>query len=414
MRQQISKWTRAARQTLSLAVVLTAASVLAAPAARAAQCQATEASKAWYDKFIAAQEASKKGDYATAITDIKGSINAATQTCEKVGAMQAYRSYAYNSHNWQELVNAAEMMNASDAVSAKDKTGNLLMIANAQQQLRHLDKALPPLKEYIKQTGGTPSEWSNLAELQHNLGDCPGALQSIDKATGGKNLAESQLLIQQDCYFKSKDAAKRLPVMEQLVTRFPKKGYYTDLLALYQLATPPIDDRALLNLYRLGYQRDYVSSADDILHYAKLADSSGASNEALRVIDQSVSKKKFSLDDKSKNLEAQEKRASAEDTAAVAQLDKESQAGKNGDKDVKVGMMYFGLEKYAEAAAALSRGLSPDHIARVQRPDDANMALGISYARLKKFPDAEKAFNAAKADPRMTKAADLWLSLMKG
>ena len=371
MRQQISKWTRAARQTLSLAVVLTAASVLAAPAARAAQCQATEASKTWYDKFIAAQEASKKGDYATAITDIKGSINAATQTCEKVGA-------------------------------------------NAQQQLRHLDKALPPLKEYIKQTGGTPAEWDNLSELEHNLGDCPGALQAIEKAAGGKAHTESQLLIQQDCYFKAKDAAKRLPVMEQLVTRFPKKGYYNDLLALYQLASPPIDDRALLNLYRLGYQRDYVSSADDILHYAKLADSSGASNEALRVIDQSVAKKKFSLDDKSKNLEAQEKRASAEDTAAVAQLDKESQAGKNGDKDVKVGMMYFGLEKYAEAAAALSRGLSPDHIARVQRPDDANMALGISYARLKKFPDAEKAFNAAKADPRMTKAADLWLSLMKG
>ena len=414
MRQRISKLAKAARQAVLLSVVLAATGVLVAPAARAAQCQATEASKNWYDKYMAATEAGKKGDYPTAIADIKGSINAATQSCEKVGAMQKYRELAYNSHNWQELVNAAEMMNASEAVSAKDKTANLLMISNAQQQLRHLDKALPPLKEYIKQTGGTPAELNNLAELEHNLGDCPGALQAIDKATGGKNLNEQQLLIQADCYFKSKDAAKRLPVMEQLAVRFPKKNYFMDLLALYQLATPPIDDRALLNLYRLGYQRDYVSSADDILHYAKLADSSGASNEALRVIDKSVEKKKFSLDDKSKNLEAQEKRASTEDSTAVAQLDKESQAGKNGDKDVKVGMIYFGLEQYPAAIAALSRGLAPDHVARVQRPDDANMALGIAYARTKKFAEAEKAFQAAKADPRMAKAADLWLAMMKG
>ncbi len=414
MRQRISNLAKAARRTMLLSMALATTGVLVTPAAHAAQCQATEASKNWYDKYIAATEAGKKGDYPTAITDIKGSINAATQSCEKVGSMQKYRELAYSSHNWQELVNAAEMMNASDAVSAKDKTANLLMISNAQQQLRHLDKALPPLKEYIKQTGGTPAELNNLAELEHNLGDCPGSLQAIEKATGGKNLNEQQLLIQQDCYFKSKDAAKRLPVMEQLAIRFPKKNYFTDLLALYQLATPPIDDRALLNLYRLGYQRDYITSADDILHYAKLADSSGASNEALRVIDQSVSKKKFSLDDKSKNLEAQEKRAASEDSTAVAQLDKESQAGKNGDKDVKVGMMYFGLEQYPQAIAALTRGLSADHLARVQRPDDANMALGIAYARTKKFAEAEKAFTAAKADPRLAKAADLWLALMKG
>ena len=77
-------------------------------------------------------------------------------------------------------------------------------------------------------------------------------------------------------------------------------------------------------------------------------------------------------------------------------------------------MIYFGLEQYPAAIAALSRGLAPDHVARVQRPDDANMALGIAYARTKKFAEAEKAFQAAKADPRMAKAADLWLAMMKG
>ena len=49
----------------------------------------------------------------------------------------------------------------------------------------------------------------------------------------------------------------------------------------------------------------------------------------------------------------------------------------------------------------------------VKRVDDANMVLGISLARLKRYEEAEAAFNAAKADARMQKAAEIWIALMK-
>ncbi len=408
MRQGFFQVNKTARHALST-LVFGVSSLMIAPLAHA-DC---EASKAFTDKYTAATDSAKKGDYTTALSHIKEAVSASKQACEKVASLTKQREFAFSSRNWTEVVAAGEAMNASDAISASQKTYNLKMISDAQQQLRHLDKALPPLKEYIKQTGGKPEDWSNLADLSHSLGDCPGSLAAIEKATGGKTLTEQQLLIQSDCYFKSKDAAKRLPVIEQLTLRFPKQKYFVDLVALYQLSSPAIDDRALLNIYRLGYQKDFLTDAENILRYAKLADAAGASGEALRVVDQSVAKKRLSLDDKSKNFEAQEKRAAAEDSGAVAQLDKESQAGKNGDKDIKVAMMYFGAEQYPNAIAAFTRGLSADHVARVQRPDDANMALGISLVRTKKLADAEKAFNAAKADPRMAKAATLWLALMK-
>jgi hypothetical protein len=37
------------------------------------------------------------------------------------------------------------------------------------------------------------------------------------------------------------------------------------------------------------------------------------------------------------------------------------------------------------------------------------MVLGIAYSKLKKKAEADKAFNEAKSDPRMTAAARLWL-----
>ena len=406
MRQRISNWMAAAPGALALVVVVVAGAMFA-PRAEA-DCNA---SKGWFEKYTAATDAQKKGDYAGALSHAKEMLAASTQACEKQTSLALERSYAYSAHNWAELAAVCETITTSEVMSPKDKTSCLKQISDAQQQLRHLDKALPPLREYVKQTGGTPADWNNLAELELVAGNCPAALAAIDKATGGKNLGEKQLLAQSQCYFKSKDTAKRGPVIESLAMRFPKKGYYTDLVALYRIAK--IDDRALLNIYRLGYQRDWLTESDDIQLYAKLADASGATNEALRVLDKSAEKKRITLDDKLKSLQAQEKRAAAEDAGAVAQLDKESQAGKNGDKDVKVGMMYFGLEQYPNAVAALQRGLAADHVQRVARPDDANMALGIALARQKKFADAEKAFNAAKTDARMAKAADLWLALMK-
>ena len=67
------------------------------------------------------------------------------------------------------------------------------------------------------------------------------------------------------------------------------------------------------------------------------------------------------------------------------------------------------MKQYDKAVEALSRGLSADRVARVKRPDDANMVLGMAYTQLKKTAEAAKAFNAAKADPRMAVAAKLWL-----
>jgi hypothetical protein len=66
------------------------------------------------------------------------------------------------------------------------------------------------------------------------------------------------------------------------------------------------------------------------------------------------------------------------------------------------------MGQYDKAADALARGLSADHVAKVRRPDEANLVLGICYTKLHKKADADKAFAAAKADPRMAVAAKMW------
>ena len=112
--------------------------------------------------------------------------------------------------------------------------------------------------------------------------------------------------------------------------------------------------------------------------------------------------------EKAESLLKQAKDRAADDAKTLAQLDAESKAGKNGETDVKVGLRYFSMGQYDKAADALARALSADHVAKVRRPDEANLVLGIAYTKLKKKAEADKAFAAAKADPRMAVAAKMW------
>ena len=59
--------------------------------------------------------------------------------------------------------------------------------------------------------------------------------------------------------------------------------------------------------------------------------------------------------------------------------------------------------------ADIERGLTAERVGKVKRVDDAQMMLGIAYKKLGKTEAASKAFTTANGDPRMTKAATVWL-----
>jgi uncharacterized protein HemY len=104
---------------------------------------------------------------------------------------------------------------------------------------------------------------------------------------------------------------------------------------------------------------------------------------------------------------SQAKSLAADDKKMLPQLDKEARAGKNGDVDVKLGMAYLGFAQWADASTAIARGIEKG---KVKRLDDANMMLGIALAKQKQNDAARKAFEAAKTDPRMASAAELWIA----
>lgn len=373
-----------------------------------ARADGKEVSKEVFEKLGPAQEALKKGDNGTALRLAKDAQNVAKTAYEREISIKVQIAAAYGARDYPAAIAAMDALIASGGLGAAEKADFRRRQAQLYEQTRQYDKAIAATQEAMK-VSATQKDYELLFRIYGARGDCANSLQVLDKLLGGRPADEKQLKWRNACYYKAKDP-KRVTVVEELVRRFPKKEYFTDLTGLYREAK--LDSRAMLNVYRWGYEKDLLERDVDYVAYADEALNAGGENEALQALEKAVAKKLLSTTDpnnRSVRLLNSTKTMAADEKAKIAQLDKEARAGRNGESDASVAIAFYGLGEYAKAAEAAQRALQPDRVGRVKRPDDVNMLLGIALTKLKKTAEAAKAFEAAKADPRMAKAASLWL-----
>ena len=393
---------------LAAAVLAAAVSFTVAPSAHA---EGKEVSKEVFEKYNPATEAFKQHNYAKAVSLAKEGLAVSRSSFEKTACLKVIvaAAVAGGTSSYPEAISAIAQLTNSEGVSASEKLGYHKTLSQLYGATNHFDRATSELKEYMQGSGGgSAADWDALARYYGVQKDCPNAMQALDKALGGRPGSEDQLKLQAGCYFKMKANDKWQVASEERLHRFPKADAYQQVLGIYQ--EKKIDDLAMLEMLRYGFERDFLKDEVDYVKLASLALDSGGAAEAQRVLEKGIAKKAVKNTDKAARLLNEAKDTAVKDKAAIAQADAEARAGKNGDSDVKLGMRYFGMFQYDKASEALARGLSTDRVARVKRPDDANMVLGMSLVKLKKKADAEKAFNAAKSDARMASVAKLWLS----
>jgi hypothetical protein len=358
------------------------------------------------EKYNEGATALKAHDMGKAFSAAKAAQSAAKGGQEKMVAAMLMANVAGQSGKYAEQAEALEVLIASESVPAANKLAFHKVLAGAYAQLNKPDKAIVELKEAMK-NGGSPKDYDDLATLYFGVRDCKNGLEALDKATGGKDATVAQLKFKDNCYFQAKDQTRLLAVAEELMRRDGgNKNWFNQVLAIHQ--DHKIDELAIFEMLRYGFDKDFLESEADYLKMADKALDIGTTAEAQRVLERGISKKVIKNLEKAQRLLQQAKDRAAEDAKTVGQLDAEAHAGKNGDTDVRLGLRYFSMKQYDKAADSLARALSADRVARVKRPDDANMVLGISYLKINKKADADKAFNAAKSDTRMAPAAKMW------
>jgi hypothetical protein len=367
-------------------------------------------SAAVFEKLKPAQDALKARDFDGALKNAKAALGVAKTPYEREIALKIQLSAAHSLRRWPDVIEAGEALMKSPGIGGPERTNLQRMLGTVYVQTRQYDKAIENMRGAMQASGGgTAQDHLVMYSIYVARNDCVNSLASLDRALAGKPADEKQLAWRLNCAVRAKDP-KRVEIAEDLVRRFPKKDYFGYLASQY--AEQKLDARAMLNVWRFGFERNLLSSEDQYLAYAQTAVDAGFAIEAQRAMESGIKAgivKKGDAANRAGRLLASSTGLAVEERKRLPQADKEARAGKNGEADFAVGASFFGLGEHAKAAEALGRALQPERSARIRRADDANMLHGISLLELKKRAEAEAAFNAAKADPRMAKAAALWL-----
>ena len=230
-------------------------------------------------------------------------------------------------------------------------------------------------------------------EFEHAAQEAMSDVQASEKE--GKAPPEDRLQILANSYLKMNDANRYAYALEKLVTYYPKKEYWADLILRTQKKMI-FADRLSIDVLRLRLATGTLSGPEDYMELAQLALQSGFPSEAKAVLDKGYAAGILGKDpyaDRHKRMRELVEKQLAEDRKALAQRATETAADaqKDGIALVNLGYAYVTDGQFDRGIALMERGIAKG-VGDEKRPQDARLHLGIAYYLAGKKDKALEAF----------------------
>jgi len=282
-------------------------------------------------------------------------------------------------------VKAFEGILTSGRVSGPDAVKMVQAVAVAYYKNREYAKSAQWTQRYFKEGGSDPQMRTVLLQSYYLGNDCNAVNRmvggALEEGSNGRKTSEEELQILANCYLRQNDTGGYVSAIEKLVVLYPKKQYWTDLLARVQ-KKPGFADRLGVHVYRLRLATGNISSAADYMELAQLALQQGVPAEAKVVMDKGYAAGILGKGDEAsrhgrlrdlvtKSLEeSQRKRADDERDALAA---------KDGNALVTVGLNYVYEGKQEKGFRLIEQGLKKGNL---KRPEDAKLRFGEAQLQL--------------------------------
>jgi outer membrane protein assembly factor BamD (BamD/ComL family) len=262
----------------------------------------------------------------------------------------------------------------SGKVSGREAATLMQSIAVAYYNKKDYGEAARWTQRYFKEGGTDPSMRTVLLQSYYLGNDCA----SVNKMLAGaedRRSSEEELQMLANCYDRQKDTAGYVSAIEKLVVSYPKKSYWTDLLARVQ-KKPGFSDRLGVNVYRLRLATGNLTSTNDYLEMAQLALQAGTPAEAKMVVDKGYETKALGQGPdagRHQRLRDLVMKDLGESQRNRAKDERDALAAKDGNDLVKVGLNYVYEGNADKGIALIEQGIKKGGL---KRPEDAKLRLG--------------------------------------
>ncbi|HET7729204.1 MAG TPA: hypothetical protein VFK48_04140 [Usitatibacter sp.] len=360
----------------------------------------------------AAQAAIKAGRGREALQRVQEAEAVPNRTAYENFLIQQMRgSAASQAGDSETAVKAFEAVLSSGRVSGREATQMVQAIAVAHYKNKDYAKAAQWTQRYFKE-GGSDAAMRTMLLQSYFLGnDCNSVNKMLGSAVeegNGRKASEEELQILANCYLRQNDTGGYVSAIEKLVVHYPKKQYWTDLLARVQ-KKPGFADRLGVHVYRLRLATGNITTAAEYMELAQLALQQGVPAEAKMVMDkgyaagvlgkgEEASRHARLRDLVNKSLEdSQKKRAEDE---------REALAAKDGNALVTVGLNYVYEGKADQGFKLIEQGLKKGQL---KRPEEAKLRLGEAQLQAGRRESGVKTLREVKGNDGAADIARLWV-----
>jgi len=394
--------------------IVAAAVLLAAGVATATPSFAQETVRPEIGKPLqAAQELVKAGRYREALGKVR--------EAEAVGARNANETYliermrlaaASGAGDAETAAHSFEALSSSGRIQPAEKLRMMESIAGSYYRAQQYPKAMQWSQRYLREGGTSGAIRTMLIQSQYLSGDFAGAtrelmaeIQASERA--GATPPEDRLKLLLNAASKQGDNNAYVYAMEKLVTYYPKKEYWVDLLSRMQ-RKQGFSDRLSLDAYRLSLATGSMTAAADYMEMAQLALQADLASEGKQVIDKGIASGALSTGaqaDRAKRLKALVDKKLAEDAATRAEDEKQAMAAKSGDALVSLGLYAVYNGQAAKGVQLMQQGIAKGGL---KRPEDAKLHLGIAQLVAGDKSKAQATFKTVQGTDGTADLARLW------
>jgi hypothetical protein len=385
-------------------------SVLAGtPAALAAEALRPEVGK----PLQAAQDLLKTKKYQEALAKVREADAASNKTANESYTIERMRAaIATAAGDSATAIKSYEAIIASGRLPAAEQLKMIQAVAGMYYQAKDYAKAVTWGSRYLKEGGTDPQMRTLLAQSYYLNNDCANVAKSLQPEfqaaeAAGRAPPEEQLQMVASCYAKQKDNANYAAALEKLVTYYPKKDYWVDLISRIQ-RKQGFADRLSLDLYRLKLATGNLNTAADYMEMAQLALGDDFTGEAKKIVDRGFSSSVLGTGsdaERQKRLRDLAAKRAAEGLTALAPAEAEAASAKEGTALVNLGFKYVGYGQFDKGIALMEQGIRKGGL---KRPEDDKLHLGIAYLLAGQNAKAIQMFKTVKGTDGTADLARLW------
>jgi hypothetical protein len=241
-------------------------------------------------------------------------------------------------------------------------------------------------------------------------------VQAAEKA--GQTPPEDRLQLLANIASKGSDRGAYVAALERLVTYYPKKEYWSDLLRRIE-SKPGFSGRLSLDLYRLRQATKTLDSGNDLFEMAQLALQERQAAEAKKILDEGFAAGllgKGADAERQKRLLALATQRASEAPQQLATAEADALEQKDGDALARVGLGYSGLGQHDKGIQLIQQGIKlmqQDKEDKTKgkgknRVEEAKLHLGVAYLRAGQKAKAMQAFKAVGGNDGSADLARLW------